>query len=59
MNVASDHLRERTNLGSLKRILREQRWLGMSFVQIFTNRQRLNQDGTVVSFERGHEALRM
>ena len=57
MNVASDYLRDGAHFGALERIGRQQRRLRMDLVEIFDDRQRLDQNLTIGQFERRHPHL--
>ncbi|OIQ68510.1 hypothetical protein GALL_498970 [mine drainage metagenome] len=59
MGVAGDHLRKGADMGAAQRVLRQQRRLGVDFIQPFDDGKRLGQDRAAVLLQRRHQPLRV
>src|SRR5262249_39597746 len=57
MNVASNHLCDRSRFRATKRVHRQQRRLGMNVIEIFDDRQRLSQYFATRQLKRRHPRL--
>jgi hypothetical protein len=59
MDVAGNHLRRRPHLRPFERIARQQRRLGMHLIEIFDDRERLNEHVAGIELQRRHAHLRV
>ena len=57
MGVAGERLRKSADLRPAQRLLRQQRRVGMGFIQPFDDRKRLGENGAVVALQGGNKSL--